>query len=51
MVVATQNAIEKQGTCPLPEAQLDGFLFKISLDYPSRDEERARISRSSSGLG
>jgi MoxR-like ATPase len=40
MVVATQNPIEQQGTYPLPEAQLDRFLFKVILDYPSRDEER-----------
>ena len=40
MVVATQNPIEQQGTYPLPEAQLDRFLFKVVIDYPSRDEER-----------
>ena len=40
MVVATQNPIEQQGTYPLPEAQLDRFLFKLAIDYPSRDEER-----------
>ena len=39
MVVATQNPIEQQGTYPLPEAQLDRFLFKIDVGYPSRDEE------------
>lgn len=44
MVVATQNPIEQQGTYPLPEAQLDRFLFKHVLDYPSADEER-RIVR------
>jgi MoxR-like ATPase len=38
-VVATQNPIEQQGTYPLPEAQLDRFLFKIVIDYPFRDEE------------
>ncbi len=38
-VIATQNPIEQQGTYPLPEAQLDRFLFKHILDYPSRDEE------------
>ncbi|MEM9667841.1 MAG: MoxR family ATPase [Pseudomonadota bacterium] len=38
-VVATQNPIEQQGTYPLPEAQLDRFLFKHTLDYPSRDDE------------
>ena len=39
MVVATQNPIEQEGTYPLPEAQLDRFLFKVILDYPSREEE------------
>ncbi len=38
-VVATQNPIEQQGTYPLPEAQLDRFLFKHVLDYPTKDEE------------
>jgi MoxR-like ATPase len=38
-VIATQNPIEQQGTYPLPEAQLDRFLFKHTLDYPSREEE------------
>ena len=45
MVVATQNPIEQQGTYPLPEAQLDRFLFKINLSYPSRDEEFAIVAR------
>jgi MoxR-like ATPase len=45
MVVATQNPIEQQGTYPLPEAQLDRFLFKISIDHPSRDEEREIVRR------
>lgn len=39
MVVATQNPLEQQGTYPLPEAQLDRFLFKQTLAYPSREEE------------
>ncbi|HEY9060531.1 MAG TPA: MoxR family ATPase [Pseudobacteroides sp.] len=38
MVIATQNPIETQGTFPLPEAQLDRFLFKISMGYPSNEE-------------
>jgi len=38
-VLATQNPIEQEGTYPLPEAQLDRFLFSINLDYPSFDEE------------
>jgi MoxR-like ATPase len=45
LVVATQNPIEQQGTYPLPEAQLDRFLFKIVIDYPSRDEEREIVHR------
>jgi MoxR-like ATPase len=42
-VVATQNPIEQQGTYPLPEAQLDRFLFKHVLDYPTPEQERAII--------
>lgn len=45
MVVATQNPIESQGVYPLPEAQLDRFLFKLSVDYPSVEEERAIVAR------
>ena len=45
MVVATQNPIEQQGTYPLPEAQLDRFLFKIIIYHPSRDEEREIVRR------
>jgi MoxR-like ATPase len=45
MVVATQNPIEQQGTYPLPEAQLDRFLFKILIAYPSADEEREIVRR------
>ena len=45
MVVATQNPIEQQGTYPLPEAQLDRFLFKVVIDYPSRAEEREIVAR------
>ena len=40
-VLATQNPIEQEGTYPLPEAQLDRFLFQIDVDYPDRDAERA----------
>ena len=43
MVVATQNPIEQQGTYPLPEAQLDRFLFKIVVGYPDRAQERAIV--------
>lgn len=45
MVIATQNPIEQEGTYSLPEAQLDRFLFKIQLDYPSLDEEIEIINR------
>ncbi|WP_316015493.1 MoxR family ATPase [Roseobacter sp. HKCCA0434] len=40
-VLATQNPIEQEGTYPLPEAQLDRFLFQIDVDYPEREDERA----------
>jgi len=40
LVMATQNPIEQEGTYPLPEAQLDRFLLKVRVDYPSRQEER-----------
>ena len=43
-VVATQNPIEQQGTYPLPEAQLDRFLFKHVLDYPAIEQERAIVT-------
>ncbi len=45
LVVATQNPIEQEGTYRLPEAQLDRFLLKIQIDYPSRDEEVKIITR------
>jgi MoxR-like ATPase len=45
MVIATQNPIEQEGTYPLPEAQLDRFLFKVIVDYPSRDDELAIVAR------
>ena len=45
MVIATQNPIEQQGTYPLPEAQLDRFLFKILVDYPGRDDELEIVRR------
>jgi MoxR-like ATPase len=47
-VLATQNPIEQEGTYPLPEAQLDRFMFLISVDYPSRDEE-LQIARTTTG--
>ena len=45
MVLATQNPIEQEGTYPLPEAQLDRFMFKLKVDYPERDEEFSVIER------
>ena len=47
-VMATQNPIDQEGTYPLPEAQLDRFMFFIHVDYPSHDEER-RIARETTG--
>jgi MoxR-like ATPase len=44
MVVATQNPIEQQGVYPLPEAQLDRFLFKQTVDYPTAEEERKIVA-------
>jgi MoxR-like ATPase len=43
-VLATQNPIEQEGTYPLPEAQLDRFMFNIYLDYPSLEEEKSIVS-------
>ena len=43
LVMATQNPIEQEGTYPLPEAQVDRFMLKVVIDYPSKDEERAII--------
>jgi MoxR-like ATPase len=45
MVMATQNPLEQEGTYQLPEAQLDRFLFKVLLDYPSEDDELKLLSR------
>ncbi|MCL9805631.1 MoxR family ATPase [Flavobacterium amniphilum] len=45
LVIATQNPVEQEGTYRLPEAQLDRFLFKISIDYPKLEEEIAIIQR------
>ena len=47
-VLATQNPVEQEGTYPLPEAQLDRFMFLIEVDYPTEDEER-RIARETTG--
>jgi MoxR-like ATPase len=46
LVLATQNPIESEGTYPLPEAQVDRFMFKLLLDYPSDGEEAAIVARS-----
>ncbi len=48
-VLATQNPIEQEGTYPLPEAQLDRFMFNLLLDYPSFDEEMEVVKRTTSG--
>lgn len=51
MVVATQNPIESQGVYPLPEAQLDRFLFKLLVPYPSAEEEARIVTRFGEGRG
>ncbi|MBN1794302.1 MAG: MoxR family ATPase [Candidatus Omnitrophica bacterium] len=45
LVLATQNPIEQEGTYPLPEAQVDRFLLKLKIDYPTRDEEKEIMER------
>jgi len=45
LVLATQNPVEQEGTYPLPEAQLDRFMFKLVVGYPSREEEKQVIDR------
>ncbi len=47
LVLATQNPIEQEGTYPLPEAQLDRFMLKVKVDYPTREEERLILDRMS----
>ncbi len=49
-VLATQNPIEQEGTYPLPEAQLDRFMFNIHVDYPSYDEEHAIVKSTTAVL-
>ena len=49
IVLATQNPVETEGTYPLPEAQLDRFLLKVEIDYPSAQEEVAVVVRTTSG--
>ena len=48
IVLATQNPIEQEGTYPLPEAQLDRFLFKVKVDYPNISEEKQMMNRMTS---
>jgi MoxR-like ATPase len=48
LVLATQNPVETEGTYPLPEAQLDRFLLKVEIDYPSAEEEVAVVVRTTS---
>lgn len=48
LVMATQNPIEQEGTYPLPEAQLDRFMLKLRINYPSKDEEKMIMQRMAS---
>jgi MoxR-like ATPase len=50
MVIATQNPVEYEGTYPLPEAQVDRFLFKLVVDYPAADQEREVLARHHAGM-
>ena len=49
LVLATQNPIEQEGTYPLPEAQIDRFMFKVKIGYPSKEDERKIVDRMASG--
>lgn len=49
LVLATQNPIEQEGTYPLPEAQVDRFMLKVKIDYPTKEEEREIIRRNLGG--
>src|SRR6185295_7704055 len=49
-VLATQNPIEQEGTYPLPEAQLDRFMFELRVDYPSLEEEEAIVMATTGDL-
>ena len=49
-VIATQNPIEQEGTYPLPEAQLDRFMFNVKVDYPSLDEEERILAATTAGV-
>src|SRR5439155_20212708 len=50
IVVATQNPVEYEGTYPLPEAQLDRFLLKLTMPTPNRDDEIAILTRHATGF-
>jgi MoxR-like ATPase len=50
MVMATQNPIEQEGTYPLPEAQVDRFMFKLLVDYPAQADERVMLDRMTSAV-
>ena len=50
LVLATQNPIEQEGTYPLPEAQVDRFMLKVVIDYPSKSEEQMIIRQNTMGL-
>ncbi len=50
LVLATQNPIEQEGTYPLPEAQVDRFMLKLRVGYPSREEEKEILRRMASGV-
>lgn len=51
LVMATQNPVEQEGTYPLPEAQVDRFMLKVYLDYPSKEEEQEIVRKSISTAG
>ncbi len=51
MVIATQNPIEQEGTYPLPEAQVDRFMLKLKIDYPTKEEEKIIMQRMTSTNG
>lgn len=51
LVLATQNPIEQEGTYPLPEAQVDRFMLKLSIEYPTREQEREILDRMGTGSG
>ena len=50
LLIATENAIEQEGTFPLPEAQLDRFLMRTSLGYPGEDDELSIVREQRAGV-